>query len=191
MFTVEPIHEHYHYIFENEPMEEVIEFYYALMEVYMPADAQIAVFAGSSYGGKLAYLMASKHYESTGQKAAVILGDSLLRIGPMMGAIYKAGKLEEYQKAHHLPPIAEEMRERMFTTFEIDFYGENIPPYDGQVILLHALKSQSPIDNAGLWKEKASNLHIIPIDFTHNEICVDNPETLPYWEEGVELIEQS
>ena len=191
VFTVEPIHEHYHYIFENEPMEEVIEFYYALMEVYMPADAQIAVFAGSSYGGKLAYLMASKHYESTGQKAAVILGDSLLRIGPMMGAIYKAGKLEEYQKAHHLPPIAEEMRERMFTTFEIDFYGENIPPYDGLVILLHALKSQSPIDNAGLWKEKASNLHIIPIDFTHNEICVDNPETLPYWEEGVELIEQS
>lgn len=191
VFTIEPIHEHYHYIFEGEPMEEVIELYYALMEVYMPADATIAVFAGVSYGGKLAYLMACKHYERTGQQAGVILGDTLLRIGPMFGAIYKAGKLEEYRKAHNMGPIAEAMRERMFTTFEIDFYGEHIPPYDGQVVLLHALKNKSPFDNAALWQEKASRLHIIPVDFTHDEICVDNPQTLPYWEEGVELIEQS
>ena len=191
VFTIEPIHEHYHYIFEGEPMEEIIELYYALMEVYMPADATIAVFAGVSYGGKLAYLMACKHYERTGQQAGVILGDTLLRIGPMFGAIYKAGKLEEFRKAHNMEPIAEAMRERMFTTFEIDFYGEHIPPYDGQVVLLHALKSKSPFDNAALWQEKASRLHIIPVDFTHDEICVDNPQTLPYWEEANGFVGQS
>jgi hypothetical protein len=134
--------------------------------------------------------MACKHFENSGQKAAVILGDSLLQVGPAMAAIYKSGKMEEYRKAHNLPPFAEAMRERMYVTFEIDFFGEHMPAYDGKVILLHALKKKAPFDNSAIWKAKASCLHIIPVDYTHDEICVDNPNTLPFWAEAVEQIEK-
>jgi len=188
VFAIEPIHEHYRYVFENESLEEVIAFYYDLMEFYLPANVQIAAFAGASYGGKLAYLMACKHFEKTGMKAAVIMGDTLLGIGEKLGQIYMAGQLEEFEKSVN-NRIEDHMRERMITTFKLDFYGERMPEYDGKVVILHSTIVVKPgYDNLALWRQHASNLNVIPLSYTHNEICVDNPETLPYWEKAIAMI---
>lgn len=182
VFTIEPIHEHYHYIFEGEPMEEVVELYFAMLDIYLPVEARVAAFAGASYGGKITYQLACKWAAEKGQKPAVVMGDSILVDGPKFARLYKEGK-------NNMQNVEEAMRERLKVTLEIDYFGENIPPYDGQVILLHStLPSRTGLDNLAAWRTHASNLHIIPIALTHNEICVDNPLTLPCWEQACDMI---
>ena len=78
VFTIENIEEHFHYIFEDENYDEVINFYTDLLHVFLPENARVTVFAGVSYGGILSYSLAERWSRETGQKPAVVMADSLI-----------------------------------------------------------------------------------------------------------------
>jgi thiamine pyrophosphate-dependent acetolactate synthase large subunit-like protein len=95
VLVVEAIQEHYHYVFEEEPMAEVIELYYSLADYYIPREAQVRLVVGMSFGGKLACLMADKWQKERGQQPTVIMGDTVMVGVPAMAHAILNGELDK------------------------------------------------------------------------------------------------
>lgn len=185
VLTIEPIQEHYRYIFEGDDIAEVVAFYFALVDWYVPAGTRIRVCTGVSWGGILAYRLACAIRDASGQRPTVVLGDSLIEVDPTMSQALLDGKFGEWLAERHLDP----------TPFNADFVRRQtilakveqrkipLPTYDGRVILLHALDNWVfPAHNDEKWRKLVTNLTIVPINTNHNMIAVDTDLTLPVWE---------
>ena len=75
---IEPVDEHYIYIFRDADYNEVVEFYYALVKYKLEevSDLSIDLAGGFCFGGLLAYSLAERYYADTGKKPRVFLGDT-------------------------------------------------------------------------------------------------------------------
>lgn len=188
VLVVEAIQEHYKYIFQDEPMSEVVELYYALIDLFVPAEARIPLVTGMSYGGKLSYFIASMLSERRGQKPAVIMGDTLLFIDPRFEHLILNGELDAYVERGILPAdvFNPSFRERITITTLVDSRGLTIPRYDGCVILVDDATGTNPIrfgDNVATWRRYVPQLEVVPMSFAHDTICCDNEQTLPMWKQ--------
>lgn len=183
VLVIEAVQDHYHYIFQDETINEVVAFYYDLLDVYIPEDAKVKVFTGVSFGGKLSYMLACKWAENHAEKPTVVMGDSLLWIEPTLTVSILNGTLDEWIKHH---PGSEQafnpsFKERITMVTMLERYGVKLQPYDGDVVLLHANVNMMPVDNADLWRPYASNLIVLPMDYAHDVICLDRDTTMPMW----------
>ena len=178
VFTIENIEEHFHYIFEDENYDEVINFYTALLQVFLPENARVTVFAGVSFGGILSYSLAERWSRETGQKPAVVMTDSLLVSNPGLTAAVLTGTLDEFCQRNHIPrqTFNESFVRRLYIVSKIESKGRVLPCYDGPVVLMNATVLPPGIPqgaNVALWRELASGLEVTDYDCAHDYLCVD------------------
>lgn len=187
VLVVEAIQEHYHYVFEEEPIAEVIELYYALADYYVPHEAEVRLVVGMSFGGKLAYLMADKWQKERGQQPTVIMGDTVLVGVPAMGQAILAGELDRYIEENHLPKevFNESFKHRITIVAQLEHRGYRLPAYQGRVVMMHAKVPSGTYegDNVARWRNIIPQLEIVAVDYPHNIVCCDSAETLPTWKQ--------
>ena len=185
VLVVEAIQEHYHYVFEEEPMAEVIELYYSLADYYIPREAQVRLVVGMSFGGKLACLMADKWQKERGQQPTVIMGDTVMVGVPAMAHAILNGELDKYIEDNHLPKevFNESFKQRITIVAQLENRGYKLPAYKGRVIIMHAQISTGAYegDNLARWRNVIPQLEVVGVDYPHNIVCCDSPETLPIW----------
>lgn len=177
VFTIENVEEHYQYIFQEDSYKEIILFYDALLQTYLPENAQVFAFGGVSWGGGLAYSMASMWHDRTGQLPMVVMADTLLNADAAFNMALISGTLDSFCAKRHIPRevFNESFVKRATIVAMIEQRGKVMPHYEGPVILMNALqvwggKSDA---NVALWKQLASNLTVVDYDTTHDVLCVD------------------
>ena len=187
VIVVEAIQEHYKYIFQEEPITEIIELYYSLIDLFVPAGAMVKLITGMSYGGKLAYLMACRWHDGHGQLPAVLMGDTVITNNPQLCYAALQGKLDDYIEENNLPRelFNPSFKERFTIVSQIESRGVTLPVYSGRVVLVHTTVASVvfPDDNAARWRQNVSHIELVPQPYLHNVIACDNPETLPLWQQ--------
>ena len=187
VLVVESIQEHYHYVFEEETLSEVIELYYALIDIYVPREAVVRLVVGMSFGGKLAYLMAAKWQEDRGQQPTVIMGDTVLVVRSAMSYALLNGTMDQFIEQNHLPRevFNDSFMHRLTITAQLESRGYRGHAYQGRVVLVHANVPSvvSDGDNVASWRRILPQLEVVDVDYPHNIICCDSPETLPTWKQ--------
>lgn len=177
VFTIENVEEHYQYIFQDESYKEVILFYDALLQTYLPENAQVFAFGGVSWGGSLAYSLASMWSQRTGQKPVVLMADTLLNVDAEFNMALINGTLDSFCAKRHIPHDAfnESFVKRATIVAMIEQRGKVLPHYDGHVILMNALQARgvNGQDNVALWEQLASHLTVVDYDTSHDVLCVD------------------
>lgn len=158
--VIEPVQNHYDKIFVGEHYDDVAAFYLTSAQLLIPEDAEIFGFMGFSFGGELAFGMASLYRRLTGRKTVTIMGDSTL---PKSGknpvvkttAGYFREIVESFDQKEHEYTDEELQMLADLTNITHEICCENsLKPYSGRVIFLNALKST----NEKLIKDKMDAL---------------------------------
>ena len=187
VLVVESIQEHYHYVFEEEPLSEVIELYYALIDIYVPHEAVVRLVVGMSFGGKLACLMAAKWQEERSQQPAVIMGDTVLVVQSGMSYALLNGTMDQFIEQNRLPRevFNDSFMHRLTITAQLESRGYRVPAYQGSVVLVHAMEPPHVYDgdNVARWRHVLPQLEVVAVDYPHNIVCCDSPEMLPTWKQ--------
>ena len=164
IFTIEPTDEHFQYIFQDATFHEVIEMYYTVLDLMIPADAKVFGFLGYSWGGVQAYHLACKWRDVNGVSLPVWLGDSHLRNNEETER-----QMQEFERQieRTMPELLKKKHDM------IKHLEDNVayPHYDGKVILYNA-KKLNPLEEYNLneWRKIASQLEIIDVDDEHNNL---------------------
>lgn len=138
----EPLAEHYDYIFIDEDINEVVEFYYAMLNWYIEeVGGKISAFSGHCFGGELAYRLAVRYEKETGISAPMIMLDvfwkveknnnsmeAMMELIPEDVFMQHRESLESYRKAMHMYD-------------NLSRQGEP-EQYNGEVVLFRALQEE-------------------------------------------------
>lgn len=206
VLVYEPIAEHYDYIFQDDDINEVVEMYYALLGFTLPDGVRVSAFTGHCFGGEIAYRLAIRWAEDTGEQVPMLMLDVFWRVDPLhfdeealmkmlpQELIDKYGNaIRSYAKAMHM----------------YDKLGrQGVPPlYDGDVVLFRAsqVEPDSPIlteiyetvpqfkeawnevisersmDNAAFWRQYYPGMEIYNID-AHHMSMLEKPYVQKYVE---------
>ena len=74
---------------------------------------------------------------------------------------------------------------RLTITAQLESRGYRGHAYQGRVVLVHANVPSvvSDGDNVASWRRILPQLEVVDVDYPHNIICCDSPETLPTWKQ--------
>lgn len=171
ILTIEPIVEHWNYIFKNDHIEQVIDLYEDLVRYRLPEDAKPYAFMGYSFGGDIAYRLALRWLAKDGCRTIVYLLDTWKRV-------YDSSRYDEF-KEHMLAQLSgkERMEAQIFMKmggfcFDIPKMlgdGREVPPYPGPVRLFSATQV----------KEEPTLARVLPVKAVMRE---DNPN-VQAWEQ--------
>ena len=187
VLVIEPIQEHYRYVFEGDVIDEVVALYFDLIDYLLPKDAVLKVCTGMSWGGKLAYLLAAKWADARGQRPVVVMGDTLAVTPKALEDQMRMDPDGDGQEKRN-ERVNESFVRRVRIVAQLERKGVNLPAYGGQTVLVHALKLPPFLEgfrNDENWRRFAPNLRVIPLENIHEEICLDNDAMAPFWE-GIE-----
>lgn len=81
VYVLEPITEHYKYIFDGEDVNEVVEMYYTMLDLFVDMK-KIAAFVGHCFGGELSYRLAEHWQRDYDSPMPVLLLDVFWRETP-------------------------------------------------------------------------------------------------------------
>ena len=146
VLVIEPIVDHYYYIFEGENLQNALDFYLDLLELKIPEGVPVFGFIGHSYGGELAYKLAVQWGERRGEKPHAYVLDSA--INQTDGRDYeqyvkdtlayladKPELLAFYQMAHRVTDIPKMIGD-----------GKPYPAYEGPVTFFCATHITDELD---------------------------------------------
>ena len=146
VLVYEPIAEHYDYIFQDENIDEVVEMYYALLDITLPVGAKVSAFTGHCFGGEIAYRLAIRRSLETGIKVPMIMLDVFWRVDPLhfdeeeLMKLLPQDLVDKYGNAIRSYAKAMNMYDKLGR--------KGVPPmYDGDVVLFRAteIEPDSPI----------------------------------------------
>lgn len=161
VLVFEPIVEHYDYIFKDADIEEVVEMYYALLDINVPEDTPIAAFTGHCFGGEIAYRLAIKREQETGLKSPMVMLDVFWRIEPLV--------------------FNEEELMRLIPRELVDKYGSGIRSYTKAMHMYDSLgrKGTPPLFNGDVVLFRATETE--PDDQAMTEIYAAAPKFKEAW----------
>jgi thioesterase domain-containing protein/aryl carrier-like protein len=145
VLVYEPIAEHYDYIFQDENIDEVVEMYYALLDLTLPEGVKVSAFTGHCFGGEIAYRLAIRRSQETGVTVPMVMLDVFWRVDPLQfdeEALMKLLPQELIDKyGHAIRSYAKAMN--MY-----DKLGrQGVPPmYNGDVVLFRATEVEPDSD---------------------------------------------
>lgn len=147
VFVIEPLQEHSNKFFAKKRKKDMVSAYTELLKQAMPADAEISIFAGHSYGGEFCYRCAAQWQSETGQTARVILFDTYFNA------------LKVVEKMRHMQEYVVSVED-----------GTPMPYYDGKVDYFEA--TQTPFkdlkeENERAWRQLLPHLSIHTIETSH------------------------
>lgn len=146
VLVYEPISEHYDYIFQDDNIDEVVEMYYALLDITIPVGAKVSAFTGHCFGGEIAYRLAIRRSLETGIKVPMIMLDVFWRVDPLhfdeeaLMKLLPQELIDKYGNAIRSYAKAMNMYDKLGR--------KGVPPmYDGDVVLFRAteIEPDSPI----------------------------------------------
>ena len=146
VLVYEPIGEHYDYIFQDDNIDEVVEMYYALLDITIPVGAKVSAFTGHCFGGEIAYRLAIRRSLETGIRVPMIMLDVFWRVDPLhfdeeeLMKLLPQDLVDKYGNAIHSYAKAMNMYDKLGR--------KGVPPmYDGDVVLFRAteIEPDSPI----------------------------------------------
>ena len=73
VLVIEPISDHFQYIFKEEDLNEVIEMYTALIDYYVEGKSKVYAFVGHCLAGEVAYRSAIRWQQKTGEQIPVMM----------------------------------------------------------------------------------------------------------------------
>jgi bacitracin synthase 3 len=169
MVVFDTVNFHFKELFEGETFDDIVDLYMTLLEFIIPKKDKIFGFIGYSFGGELGFAMAERSSKLRNNKPVVFLGDTDMIPSMSTGAAKEnltMDDLDEYLiekiKEHDIP------QEGMLFAYSMLSYlnskEKTIKPYDGQTVLLLALKdcSQSAVEvRILLAKKVAKDLKIV------------------------------
>lgn len=137
VLVFEPIVEHYDYIFKGVDIEEVVELYYALLDLNVPENVPIAGFTGHCFGGEIAYRLAIKREHETGYKSPMIMLDVFWRIDPL---VFNEDELMKLIPQRLIDKYGSGIRSYTKAMRMYDSLGrKGVPPmFNGEVVLFRA-----------------------------------------------------
>ena len=146
VLVYEPIGEHYDYIFQDENIDEVVEMYYALLDMTIPEGAKVSAFTGHCFGGEIAYRLAIRRSLETGVKVPMIMLDVFWRVDPLH---FDEEELMKLLPQELIDKYGNAIRSYAKAMNMYDKLGrQGVPPmYDGDVVLFRAteIEPDSPI----------------------------------------------
>ena len=146
VLVYEPIGEHYDYIFQDENIDEVVEMYYALLDMTIPEGAKVSAFTGHCFGGEIAYRLAIRRSQDTGITVPMIMLDVFWRVDPLH---FDEEELMKLLPQELIDKYGNAIRSYAKAMNMYDKLGrQGVPPmYDGDVVLFRAteVEPDSPI----------------------------------------------
>ena len=146
VLVYEPIGEHYDYIFQDENIDEVVEMYYALLDMTIPEGAKVSAFTGHCFGGEIAYRLAIRRSQDTGITVPMIMLDVFWRVDPLH---FDEEELMKLLPQELIDKYGNAIRSYAKAMNMYDKLGrQGVPPmYDGDVVLFRAteIEPDSPI----------------------------------------------
>ena len=141
VLVFEPIAEHYDYIFMDADINEVVEMYYAMLDINIPEGTPIAAFTGHCFGGEIAYRLAIKREQETGHKSPMIMLDVFWRIEPL---VFDEDALMKLIPQELVDKYGSGIRSYTKAMHMYDSLGrKGVPPlYDGEVVLFRATETE-------------------------------------------------
>ena len=193
ILSIEPIVEHYRYVFPDARIQEVVDYYGDMIRYLLPEEVSVFGFIGHSFGGDIAYRLAVQWEKQLGEFPFVYMLDTYMRV-------YDAEHFEEYKKKL-LNQFDAETRAKVQAYWMSCAYflnvakklgdGKPLPSYDGPMRLFSAIQIKEeptlakllPVKavmrddnpNVKAWKKLGHNLVVDYIDADHMTI-VDAPE---------------
>ena len=79
VFVIEPITEHYDYLFNEDDINEVVNMYLSVTDTFMDYEVKVDAFTGHCFGGELAYRMAAEYNRENGTQVPAVMLDSFWR----------------------------------------------------------------------------------------------------------------
>ena len=139
VFIFEPIGDHFETIFNEKGLSshDVAKFYLDYLGIYLPPHAEVAMFAGHSFGGEIAYRCGVRWYKKTGTKSMICMFDTFanaLEIAKEV-SIPEADSLAPDQLSN-MEELMELNRHLQQLYSLRDNHG--LPSYDGNVIYFTA-----------------------------------------------------
>jgi amino acid adenylation domain-containing protein len=191
VFQIEWIGDHFEYLFADADMNEVIEMYYSILDIYLPDSAQVAAFTGHCFGGELAYRLCVKWSQMHNQKPVVSLLDTTwTRFNE-----YPNGwsKILPYLPMEAMKKVDPNIEEKFIHTIRMTqvvgqiLKSPEVPLYGGKVLLHKALlhdESNNKAEIISKYEEMGVSFSDIPEDvlneFLAPEQIIDNEV---FWKE--------
>ena len=142
VLSIESLVEHWRYIFQNEGIGEVVDFYEEMIIYTLPEGEKVFGFLGDSYGGDIGYRLAAKWELHYGEHPHVYMLDTFLRV-------YDGSRFDE-EKREMLEKLPEDERLKAAAYWNMSAYcldvpkklgdGQALPAYDGPVRLFSAMQ---------------------------------------------------
>ena len=154
VFQIEWIGDHFEYLFADADMNEVIDMYYSILDIYLPENAHVAAFTGHCFGGELAYRLCVKWSKRHRQMPVVSLLDTTwTRFNE-----YPNGwsKILPYLPMKDMKKVDPNVEEKFIHTVRMTqvvgqiLKSPEVPPYGGKVILHKALIHEEDENKADL-----------------------------------------
>ena len=79
VFVIEPITEHYDYLFNEDDINEVVNMYLSVTDTFMDYEVKVDAFTGHCFGGELVYRMAAEYNRENGTQVPAVMLDSFWR----------------------------------------------------------------------------------------------------------------
>lgn len=191
---IEPVDEHYTYIFKDADYREVVEFYYSLVSLKLEevSDLNIHAAGGFCFGGLLAYSLSERYYEDTGRMPEIFLGDTAASYSDLAldgkdfeqevrDATIQLKKAfltdrqdgsgdDERKKLVHDNAVL--MAQKFMIAKKVGF---NSAAHKGpfSVRLFNCTVDKDRDLYPGQWKDLAGNLSVIDIEADHFTFCLD------------------
>ena len=193
VLSIEPIVEHYRYVFPDARIQEVVDYYGDMIRYLLPEEVSVFGFIGHSFGGDIAYRLAVQWEKQLGEFPFVYMLDTYMRV-------YDAEHFEEYKKKLLNQFDAETKAKVQAYWISCAYFlnvakklgdGKPLPSYDGPMRLFSAIQIKEeptlakllPVKavmrddnpNVKAWKKLGHNLVVDYIDADHMTI-VNAPE---------------
>lgn len=159
---------HFHQLFDGETYDDIVNYYMTLLEFMVPRPGRIFCCIGYSFGGEIAYSMATRIEKGRDCQPIVFLGDSDLI--PCLGTGFDRETSKEDLDPLLINALNEHEIPQESMVFAYNMLGylnvrkKTVNPYEGKTVLLLALINTAP-QTIALRKQLASavarNLSII------------------------------
>ena len=148
VLVIEAITTHYSYLFKEDDISEVIEFYYSMLDVYLMESGldSVDLFTGHCFGADLSYRLASRWQQShMDQKVNVCMLDSFWvdRNRPVERLQLDLSMLPE-QLRQEIDEMNEEQGDLDAMYKQLNCHGEP-KPLNGNILLVSAEEKENPV----------------------------------------------
>lgn len=196
ILIIEPLSVHYEKLLSGKSFDDVVNYYLEEIKKSIPDSSKLFGFLGFSFGGELAYHLACKWKNISGEKKVVIMGDTYIKrripdnqVEQLTSESFDSS-VEKFLLSEGL--TMDDILYMANLTRRLDATRKDVSGYDGTVIYLNAMKDsteKSREDKLKLLKEICPQCRIIDLpEHDHGSIFLSSEMEKFYLEIFKELM---